>query len=206
MARDLHADTVTALGSDTLRVAAFVKMEFDSADVNVWSGIGEKVLGSDTYTGLGNLGAVSAVTEDGQLNAHEVDFTLSGVPSAYLSLALAEPYKYRPISLIMSFLDATGAVISDAFTMFKGKMDVMLIQEGADTSTVSVRAESAMKEAERAGSRKFNAQSHQIDYPGDRYFRHQNLIQNQELLFGPTPGREPARKRTSSRPVRSTFR
>lgn len=194
MARELHADVVTALATDMLRCAAFVKMEFDSGDVNVWSGVGVKTMGSDDYTGLGNLGAISAVTEGTGLDANEVDFTLSGIPSAYLELALAEPYKYKPITLYMAFLDGGGEVIGDSFILFKGTMDVMNIKEGAETSTITVRAESILKALDYTGTRKFSVHSHQIDYPEDKYFNMQNVIQNQELIFGPTPGREPARR------------
>lgn len=200
MARDLHVDTITAIEADALRPALFVKMEFDSGDVNVWSGIGTKTMGGDDYLGVGNLGGVSQIAESTQLNANGVDFTLSGIPSAYIQLALAEPYKYKPVTLNIALLDSAGVVEGDPFILFKGRMDVMSIREGADTSMITLRSESILKALDREGGRKFSYQSHRIDYPTDLYFNQLNVIQNQELIFGPTPGREPARKNFSFRP------
>lgn len=200
MARELHADVVTALETRTIRPALFVKMEFDSDDLNVWSGIGTFTLGSDDYAGLGNLGGISAVNEGTTLDADAVDFKLSGVPSAYIALALAEPYKYKPIALRMALLDEDSAVIGDEFILFKGKMDTMTIKEGAEISEITLRAESVLKSLDYGGTRKFSFQSHAIDYPSDKFFNMLNTIQNQELIFGPTPGREPAR-RSPIRPI-----
>jgi len=197
MARDLHADTLTALADDVLRPANFVKMEFDSADVNVWSGLGEYTLDGDVYTGLGNLGGISAVSENTNLSSNPVDFTLNGIPTEYVSLALQEPYQGKPITYSVAFLDSSGAVYGESFQMFKGLMDVMSIKKGVPTSNITLRAESVLRRAERPGVRKMNPQHHMRDRPLDKFFIFLNNIQNKELIFGPSGSREPAKKQTA---------
>ena len=99
MARNTTAALDTEMNASELRPALFVKAEFDSGDINLWSGLGDKDFGGDTYTGAGELLNISGVQETQKLQANGLTFTLSGMPTSLISIALTEEYQWRPISM-----------------------------------------------------------------------------------------------------------
>ncbi len=72
------------------RPVAFVKMEFDGGDTNLWSGIGDKVFGGDTYLGIGDLGSISTAEEGVELRDYAITFRLTGLKASFLATALGE--------------------------------------------------------------------------------------------------------------------
>ena len=92
-------DISTALSDKFLgkEVDLFVAVElmFDSGALRIWSGIGDKSIGGQTYTGTGSLLSVGGIEESDGLSAPGASISLSGVDSSLVSLAIQEPYQNR---------------------------------------------------------------------------------------------------------------
>src|SRR4051812_5427365 len=86
--RDLSADMVTEVTAAQLRPLVLIKGEFDSGDLNLWSGIGTLSWNGDTYTGAGHLLSMSEVTENNLSDAQNTTFNLTGIDTAVLAAAL----------------------------------------------------------------------------------------------------------------------
>lgn len=87
MARGLTAAMVTAVQQKDLQLILLLKMLTDGGAIRVWTGIGNIVFETETYTGVGQLGSVSLVEETLELAARGIALGLSGVPSSRLSEA-----------------------------------------------------------------------------------------------------------------------
>ena len=135
MARNLPSAVATAIAQKIVRLAFFAEFQFASGTVRLWTGYGSKSWNSQTWTGAGDFGGVSPVSETTEVGAPGLTFTLSGIPSDSLALALGDAYRGRPCKLWLAILDASDAVV-DAYMVFGGRMDVLQIEDGGETAVI----------------------------------------------------------------------
>lgn len=184
MARDITVDFQTEISASVLNPAIFIKAEFDSGDVFVWSGLGPKLFGGDTYTGLGNLLEISSVKETQGIQANGLQFTLSGVPSSYVSIALSEEYQWRPITMWFAVLDNTGAIVSDPYLLFYGYMDVMEIEDSGEESRIVLAAENTLVGLTESKERRYTPEDQKQYFPADLGLDYVASIQDTEIKWG----------------------
>lgn len=181
---DLTAGMVSEATAASLRPRLLAKLEFDSGDVRVWSGVGDLSFGGETYTGVGDLGGVSAVEEKTATNATGLVYTLSGVPSALVSIALREHYQDRPATLWFGALDASGALIADPYQAHAGRMDQMTLEEGGETATIRLSCESHLIDLERPRERRYTPEDQQDEYANDTLFVNVAGLQDAQVPWG----------------------
>lgn len=184
MARVLTAGMITEYTAKTLSPIILIKAEFVSADLNLWSGRGDLVYAGDTYLGAGSFLTISEVIESVNLEANNVTFGLSGIPSSLISLALSEAYQGRFISQWAGCLDASGAIVADPYLQFKGRMDVIEIMDSGETSSISVRAESILIDFRRTKLRNFTDEDQKAIYSSDKGLQYVGQLQDKELIWG----------------------
>lgn len=167
MARSLTSSVRDQLTKTVVRPAVFVKLEFDGPwnDVNVWSGVGPITFDGAIFTGIGSLGGISSYTETTELKATGMSFSLSGIPSSQISLALGENYQQRRATMWIGFFDDTisPGLLDDPIIIFRGRMDTMEISRGSETSIVQINAESIFIALERAPMRRYLGEDHNMD-------------------------------------------
>ena len=173
MARDIPSLVSTESQKQSVEPALFVELQWASGTVRLWSGIGSKTFGGNTFTGVGTFGGVSPVSESSDGRADGVTLTLSGVPSETIAAVLTDNYQNRPGKIWLGFLDTAGAIVAtDPYLLFSGKMDVATIQESGTTATISVTLENRMIILQQASGRRYTHEDQQIDYPGDLGFEY----------------------------------
>ncbi len=171
MARTLTAGMVTEVTAASLQPILLVKLAFDSADLNLWTGIGNLSWGgspADVYTGAGDLLSFSQIEETDHLKAVGLTATLSGIPSSLIAIALAEDYMGRAVTVWFGALDSAGALVTDPFKIFAGLIDTMPIEDGGETATIQVTAENRLARLEESRSRRYTPDDQAIDYPSDK--------------------------------------
>lgn len=176
----LEAETLAG----SLRPFLAVKFEFESGDLNLWGGIGDITLFGETYIGTGDLLRLEPAGETDDLRAEGSTFTLSGVNSAIVSIALQEGYQGRPATLFIGALNADGTKVADPRPINKGRMDVMQITDQGETATVSLTVESELRAFERATSRRYTPEDQKIDFPNDLGLDFIPSLQDVDLVWG----------------------
>lgn len=166
------------------RVAIFAEAAFASGTSRVWSGIGPKSWAGQSWTGVGTLLGVGAVTETAEVEAQGTTLTLSGVPASMVSAALGQARQGAPAAIWLAFLDAGGNVIPEPYNLFRGRIDRMPIAEGPDTATVTVVLENRLIDLERARTRRYTPEDQKIDYPDDRFFDYVAGLQDATITWG----------------------
>jgi hypothetical protein len=188
MSRTLSTEMQAVASADLVRPIYLVKMEFDSGDLHLWSGLGNLVYSGDTYVGTGDLMSISPIKESEELVANGVNFTVSGIKQSLVSIARDEPYQGRKITLYLGAFDENADIISSPVILFGGFMDVMTISDSGETSTITISAENKLIAFDRASVRRFTAEDQKIDYPTDKGFEFVSQIAQQEIIWGrPTP-------------------
>ena len=189
----------TAMRDETIasvvRPAYFVRMIFDSGEspnvLNLWNGVGDLAFGGNTYTGVGDLLAISQITETADIQATGINVSLTGVKSSFIVIAKDHDYQGRALTVSLGAFDASGSLIADPVIVFSGFMDTMTISENGQYSTISIAVENKLIAFERAKVRRYTAEDQKIDHPTDKGFEFVTAIVQKQIMWGratPTGG------------------
>ena len=153
MSRTVPAALLSALSGDEIEVFYAVDLAFDSGNLRLWTGYGDKTINSQTYTGTGNLLTIDGLEEASDLSARGTTLTLSGLDSTIVTYALTEEYQGRLVTIYWG-------VGNETVEVFSGYMDKMTIQDAGDNATISLSVESRLITLERANVRRYTSESH----------------------------------------------
>lgn len=184
MPRDnVTASVKTASEAGHVIKLALVYMDFASGDLFVNSSSDAVTWDGDNYLGLGALGSISAIEENGEQKTSGMQFGLSGVPTAYISTALTEHYQGRPVKMWEAFLDTSYALIDDPVLVFSGLMDTMDIKISDNFADITVNAESRLSRWESASNLRFNNATQQKRFSGDLGLEFAESTAGKELVW-----------------------
>lgn len=184
MARDISSGFQTEIEGDNLSIALLIKAEFDGGDVLTWSGYGDIVYDGDTYQGTGLFLSMSEIEETQKMQANGVTYSLSGIPSELVAIALSEEYQGRPITAWFAVLDSDRAIIADPYKIFSGKMDVMDTEDDGESAVITIRAESDLSDMRDAKERRYTPEDQKLDYEDDLGLDFTPTIQDIEVVWG----------------------
>jgi hypothetical protein len=184
MARIVASTIVSQITSANVRPILMAELEFDSGVTRLWNGIGSVTIEGNEFIGVGSLGSISPITETAQIKSTGLDFTMAGVDSTLLALALTEDYQERAATLWLGFMDPDDNSYIDRLQIYKGRMDVMTIEEAGDTSVISVSTESILVGLERARERRFTDEDQKTQYPNDKGFEFVASLQQKDVAWG----------------------
>jgi hypothetical protein len=184
MTRTISSLNEEQILSDTLAPVILFYADFPTGAVRAWTGVGDLVWDGDTYLGVGNLGSVSSIEETISLQAVGDMFSLSGIKAESLTQVLNDDIQGRDCVVYIGFLDSYGQLIDDPITLFKGLMDVLSIYESANSTYVSIDAESLLRDFEGTRTRRLTDQDQKSEYPGDRGLEYVASLQEAEIFWG----------------------
>ena len=188
MARTLTTAFNNAITSQVIRPLLACELEFSTGTLRFWNGYGDLTMtaggSSNTFTGLGDLMNVSAISESDQVEAVGAQLSLTGIKSSLISAALSANYTNRNASIFLGLFDTNKAVIADVYTLFKGKMDIMKIDEGPETATIALNLENRLIVLDRAKERRYTHEDQQLSFAGDLGFEFVPDLQDKEIIWG----------------------
>ncbi len=205
MSRGLTAGFLTAADAGTVYPAILASFDFSGADINVWTGIGDLLWNGTTFSGIGDLGGVSAIEESEETRANGLSFTLNGISSAMVSSILSEDYRNRTCTVYLALfasLTATAPITSPA-TMFVGRMDQAILDDDGDTATINLTAESRLIDLQRARERRYTDEDQRANpsYTADLGLQYVAGLQDKELMWGAHNGAPAGGGGSQSEPI-----
>lgn len=184
MARSLDSALETELDASLWRPRFFVECNFDSGDLLVWSGLGDKTTMSKTFKGVGKLLSVGQVEETTSMKAADTVLALDGLSTAEVSIALQEDWQNRPCKIYLGAVDADDNLVADPQLRLTGFIDAMDIDEAPDTARIAVRVENIIAALERPNKQLYTGERQKIDFSGDLGFDQVPSLQESEVIFG----------------------
>jgi hypothetical protein len=167
-----------------------IDLAFETANVRLWTGYGNKTINSQTYTGSGSLLTIDGLEEAADLSSKGTTLSLSGLDSTIVTYALTEEYQGRTVTIYWG-------VGSNTVEVFRGYMDQMTIQDSGETSNISLTVESRLITLERANVRRYTSESHKQvrkrkwvddgyngDPPIDAFFDWVQGLQDRQIPWG----------------------
>ena len=188
MARSVTTAFNNAIVSQVVRPLLAVELEFSTGTLRFWNGYGDLTMtaggSSNTFTGLGDLIGVSAIGESDQVEAIGASLSLTGIKSSFISTALTGIYTNRNASIFLGLFDSSKSVIADVYTLFKGKMDIMKIDEGPESATITLNLENRLIALDRPLNRRFTHEDQQERFSGDLGLEFVPDLQDKEIIWG----------------------
>lgn len=183
MTRSLDSSLATHVEQQQTRPLVLVKAEFDSGTLYMWSGYGDLIYDSNTYTGAGKFLGISSFKETSAVRANGTVVSLSGMPAAMISIALSEDYQERPVTIYFSALDTDHSLITP-YEAFTGTMDVMTINDDGNTATISMNCENVMVDLERARNTNYTLEDQQREFSSDTSLQFIPGLQDKQIIWG----------------------
>jgi hypothetical protein len=202
MARDLTTAMSNAITAQTVAPVFLFYADFPSGAVRAWTGYGDLTYDAQTWLGVGDFGGVERVEESTDLRANGCRFTLTGIPSSLVSAALADAYQGRACALLLGAINlSSGALISAPYQVFAGRMDVISIEDGADTASIGLDAENRLIDLFRSRETRYTDEEQRTLFAGDLGLEYVAGLQEKPIDWGVA---SPVAATSASRPGRST--
>tara|TARA_R110000868_G_scaffold104686_1_gene288569 strand:+ start:1227 stop:1805 length:579 start_codon:yes stop_codon:yes gene_type:complete len=188
MSRDITTAFNDALTNRVVKPLLAVKLDFSDGILRMWNGYGDLTMtvdgSSQTFTGGGDLMGVSQIEESSMLQMSGVTLTLSGIKSSLIATALSATYTNRDGAIYLGLINTAGNIVSDSYTLFKGKMDVLNISEGEETTMIQLKLENRLITFEKPANRMYTLEDQKVDYPNDLGFEFIPDLQDKEIIWG----------------------
>jgi len=188
MSRSITTAFKNAIVDQVVRPLLACELEFSTGTLRFWNGYGDLTMtaggSSNTFTGLGDLMNVSSISESDQIEAIGASLSLTGIKSSLISAALSANYTNRNASIFLGLFDTSKSVIADVYTLFKGKMDIMKIDEGPESATIVLNLENRLIALDRARNRRYTHEDQQLSFSGDLGFEFVPDLQDKEIIWG----------------------
>ena len=171
-----------------VRPILLASFDFEESIDRAWSGFGQLEWDGHTWYGAGNLGKVSTIEETTELRATGASFQLSGIPADMIQKVSTYPVQGRKAKMYLGFIDADfKTLIMDPVLIFDGRMDTSEIADGGDTATITLTAESRLRDLERSRTRRYTDADQQSRFPGDKGLEYVPSMQDKQIVWGRAP-------------------
>ena len=188
MARDITTAFKNAIEGAVVKPIIAIELEFSDGTLRFWNGYGNLTMtaggSSKVFAGAGDMLGISEIEESSTLSMSGVTLTLAGIKSSIIATALGANYTNRKGAIYLGLFDTSNNVIADVYTLFKGNMDVMNIQEGSETCVITLKLESRLITFEKASNRMYTLEDQKVDFPNDIGFEFIPDLQDKEITWG----------------------
>jgi hypothetical protein len=181
--RDLDPSMQAALEAGVLVPALLAQITFVSGTEYIWSGVGPLVYGGNTYSGVGSLGTIGAISEGVEVKAAGTSVTLSGIDPTLYADSMDDIVTGQPAKIWFALL-ANGAIIGAPFLAFSGLTDLPTVSEDGETISITINLENRLTNLQRANARRYTSADQRIKYPTDTFFAFVEALCNTANMWG----------------------
>jgi hypothetical protein len=175
-------------GLDTNLAAAFTSgqlipffmatLQFKTSIQKVWSGVGNLVIDSQTFVGVGSFAEIGTVTESTDVEAKGTYVKLSGIDPVLLGESLDDIQPGLQVLLWIGAMNTAGAVVGNPYQLFGGIIDQPSIEIGDESISITLNLESKVIDFARASNRKYTSADQRAVYPHDSGFDYVEQLNN----------------------------
>lgn len=163
--RTVVASASAALQAQSLMIIWLVRLDLADS-IFLSTSLSDVVWDGKTWMGAGMVGSIDAV-DDSSGERKGLRFTLSSVPSEYLSLAIAGGFRGKRVRVYEAICADTGGVL-DAPLVWSGSLNQPIVEEGGGSGQISISAEHRGATFARPKPLRYTDGDQQRLYPGDK--------------------------------------
>jgi hypothetical protein len=166
-----------------MRLGFLVRLALASGDLRLATVVGEVVHDGVTFTGVGELLALSPAGASSDGRVQGMVLTLAGVSPEAIALAEVEPIQRRRVTVWRASFDAEGA-LTGAEVVFRGVADNVETNDDPASPTVVLSVEPLQFDLQRPRPVYLLPEDQRARWPGDAFFDMVATIQNETLTWG----------------------
>jgi len=185
MSDRLTGAMVTALSTGIIRDEYLVELAYDEPD-RFWTGPRDLVWNGSTWNTTSRPESFANIEESLELRAINTQLAFTGIPGAYISLALSENYRGKIGTIYLACFNSTDPTVplADPIEIYSGYIDTQTIKDTGDTASIIVSMESLMADFERLRLSRYTHEDQQIDHSGDLGLEYVAALANKEITLG----------------------
>lgn len=186
-----------------LFVACKVTMPDQNGDDEIhrlWTGYGDLTIDLDpegagyahaehdqVYSGVGDMLAVSEITENSDLGARGVTLTLvSTADNEFLTTFRDREYQGKPVEVFIGFLNPDNGQTRGLMNMFSGFADQMIFSQQPNQILLTLTAESRLIRLSKSANRYLTKEDQEMEFPDDRGLDFVYDLKEKKVLWGRT--------------------
>lgn len=180
-----HVDSGITVLFEMLELGFAATAENEATTLRIHNDVGTFTWNEETWTGVGDLGVVSAIAEDGELQPSRIEVALNGLDADLVQGAIDERHIGQPATIYIAARNIMTGAILDAVPIAIGIADTMsaTIAEGQAALQLTIEDERTLF-GRTAGQLLSNAQQ-QLRQQGDLFFRFANRQISFDVRWGP---------------------
>ncbi len=175
----------TEAAKDSVYMFVAVDFDFPSAHVRIWSGVGDLVIGGNTYTGMGDLGTISVPQERAGLTLERKTYQLAGPDVSLIPEAELDASFGKSVTEYFGFINpTTRALVATPEIKWEGRIDAIRRVDSPDNPIIEVNAEHRMVLLDQTDGWRYTHEHQQQFFSGDTGFEEVAAIQLKEVIWG----------------------
>lgn len=178
----LDPEVMAALNQPHVSALYALKLDLVSGISRIHSGLGELVIGGETYYGVGSMGAVSPQKEQLSTSPTKLNVSLSGLDDSMLAEVMRERIVDRMAWLYLVVMSPDGTPLN-ACLQFKGRIAQTPVKAGK-TNTIQLTISNIFEDWQKGLTMRNTDESHRRLHPDDRFFRYQNEMADRSIYWG----------------------
>ena len=181
MSREISQTVLDSLEDSVIYPFFAVELFFDAASLRLWTGEGTLIYEELEWLGASTLMSIDVIEETSEIAAKGATLTLSGIPPEVLGLALGQAYQGRKAKIYFGMFNGDQ---TDLTEVFSGYMDQMNIEEGAESSRITLMIENKLIDLEKPRTSRFTNAYQKFLYPNDKGLEFVEELQDKDLYWG----------------------
>lgn len=179
----LFDDTlINEMNSNNPKIIMAVEILFKNAPVRAHTGFGEIVLDGQTYLGVGNLGTIEPIKQTSNNGSSTLELAMSGLDPTLVAGILNQRTAGSKVKIYICSLD-DDFVINSSSIVFSGRVSTSGFTY-SESMSVNIKVVDRLADWKRAGSRRFDYESHSSEYPDDKIFKYTAQISERPIYWG----------------------
>lgn len=183
MSRGLSSNQIAASAASHRKVVPMVEVVLDSGTLRYCLAPFDVTYGANTFLAVGGLVTIRQIRESAN-SVEGMEISMSGLDSAIIALAIAEPYRGRIGTIYKAYLNSdTNQLIDAPVAMWIGRIKTMGITEKNDSCAVSLMLEHYEAELKRPAPMRYNSQDQWRLFPNDLGFEYVEDTTERQIIW-----------------------
>jgi hypothetical protein len=174
----------TAISGALLRPVVFVYLDFLSAPVRMWNGVGNIEWDGETWVGVGDLIDLGQIEEASDGSATSMVSTLAGVPSDLTAGVYQDQWQGREAVAWLGAIDEDGVLIEEPLQIRAGIMDSLGDSDDGQSAVFTMTIETPALDQGNNRAWRLTNEIQQSFFPGDKGLEFTTVLSSVPIRWG----------------------
>lgn len=184
MSRNITTLQADLLEQQHVEAVNLVELDWPNGMVRVHSGLGKLTYAGNEYLGVGDLGAISSLSDTGEVGDTGISLTLSGLKSELVASVIDDDAVGCAGRVYLAILDEHSRLLdANVVPLFAGTIKRTPVRQG-NSPQITVELVADAINRSKSKSWRYTDNSQQNRHSGDRIFRYVEIMADRPFYWG----------------------